>query len=129
MSLIRDLLDGVLLAVPIAGGLLLVALATRTPSAAGRHDVAIYHEPTTPDPGPAAEPEPEPEPGPEPDRAAVVAALVAAAPFDPSTVPWRPPYAELELAKVLRRYGDSPEDIARRWLRDIAAGERTAVTV
>lgn len=37
-----------------------------------------------------------------------------------SPVPWKPPYADLVIAQVLRRYGDNPADIARRWLREAA---------
>lgn len=122
MSLARDLLTAAVLAAPIAGGLLLVIAANRNADA-NTHDLSDYHEPEPEQ----ATVEPDPEPQPEPDRAAVVAAVVAAAPFDPRSVPWTPPYADLVIASVLRRYGDSPEDIARRMLRDIADVERQAV--
>ena len=121
MSLTHDLLVAAPLVASILGGTLLVVAATRSADA-DSHDLSDYHAPDT-EPATA---EPDPEPQPEPDRAAVVAAVVASQPFDPSTVPWTPPYAELVIAQVLRRYGDSPEDIARRMLRDIA-DERQAV--
>ena len=50
-----------------------------------------------------------------------------AAPVDLTDVPWTPPYAELTVAAVVRRHGDSPADIADRWLREIAAEQRTLV--
>lgn len=46
------------------------------------------------------------------------------APAEPAPVPWRPPYAELTVAAVVRRYGDSPADRAARMLREIAAEQR-----
>lgn len=52
---------------------------------------------------------------------------LAAAPVVPAPaaeVPWRPPYAELVIAQVLRRYGDDPADIAARFLRGIAEEQR-----
>ena len=122
MSLAHDLLTAAVMVAPVAAGLLLVAAANGS-AHADEHDLSDYHEP---EPEQAAA-EPDPAPKPEPDRAAVVAAVVASQPFDPTTVPWTPPYAELVIASVLRRYGDSPEDIARRMLRDIADDERQAV--
>ena len=121
MSLAHDLLTAAVLGAPIASGLLLVVAATRNADA-NTHDLSDYHAPDTEQ----ATAEPDPAPQPQPDRAAVVAAVVASQPFDPATVPWTPPYAELVIASVLRRYGDSPEDIARTWLRGIADDERRA---
>ena len=123
MSLAHDLLLGAALAGPIALGLLLVVAATRSADA-NSHDLSDYRAPID---APTEEIETSPEPQPEPDRAAVIAAVVASQPFDPATVPWTPPYADLVIASVLRRYGDSPADIAGRWLRDIAEVERQAV--
>lgn len=48
---------------------------------------------------------------------------------DLTPVPWTPPYAMLTVAASLRRFGDSPTDIADRWLREIAAEQRKAVTL
>jgi hypothetical protein len=127
MSLAHDLLLAAALAAPIALGTLWVVAATG-PADADTHDLSDYHAPEDPpadDTDDGADTDPQPQP--EPDRAAVVAAVVASQPFDPRSVPWTPPYAELVIAQVLRRYGDSPADIAGRWLRDIANVERQAV--
>ncbi|MET7949258.1 hypothetical protein [Micromonospora sp. NPDC005324] len=44
-------------------------------------------------------------------------------------VQWTPPYAELALAQVIRRYGDDAADIARRFLQEIGDEQRAlAVT-
>lgn len=44
----------------------------------------------------------------------------AAPTVDPGPVQWRPPYADLVIAQVLRRYGDNTADRAARMLQQVA---------
>lgn len=105
--MLRDLLEAAVLFAPIAAGVgLLAVVHYYRDDQADVHDVSDYHQP---------EPTDEPE---QPEPAAHAPAERPAL----TDVPWRPPYAELTVAQVTRRYGDGAEDIAARWLREF--GER-----
>ena len=61
----------------------------------------------------------------EPARVRPVEAHAAPVTLAAWTVPWTPPYAELVVAQVVRRYGSDTADRAARMLREIAAEQRT----
>ncbi|MEW2442820.1 hypothetical protein [Micromonospora marina] len=114
-------------------GLGVAGIALARPSRdADEHDLSDYHAPK---PAPKAErvkvapvrrdwPELDRD---EPARVRPLEAHTEPVTLAAWTVPWRPPYAELVVAQVVRRYGDSPADRAARMLREIAAEQRTPV--
>ncbi|MEU8264433.1 hypothetical protein AB0C02_27905 [Micromonospora sp. NPDC048999] len=137
-----DMATGLLGIGVIAGAVGLVAIGGRD-STANEHDVSDYWQAGTFGPVDAATLDvadaldlvgPAPAEHPMADMVLPPARrdwpLVNAARWDVrGTVLWEPPYADLELARVLRRWGTDPADIAARMLREIAAEQRALAGV
>lgn len=118
--MLRDLMDAApglaLIGLAVAG----VALGGRDPRA-DEHDVSDYR--------PELAPVRRAWPLLDVDEPAALERQEQPVLVEPAPVAWQPPVAELVVALVVRRYGDSPADIAGRWLRQLGDEARAGLAV